>query len=98
MRLDPDEKLKLGEQDSIVPNFSVTLPKTIIKVPTKSYVDRGLNDPSINSNNTHVGFNDINHDNVRFIKTNSLPAVREHLTSKYYVDQALFYNMKKPSL
>ena len=42
MRLDPDEKLKLDEQGSIVPNSTSTSPKTIIEIPTKAYID-GLN-------------------------------------------------------
>ena len=36
LRLDPDEKLK---QDSINLNSTLTSPKTIIELPTKSYVD-----------------------------------------------------------
>ena len=55
----------------------------------KSYVDSGLNDPSINRNNANVDFNDKNLDNVRFVKVNSLRAVREHLTPKFYVDGAI---------
>ena len=39
LRLDPDEKLKLDEQDSIVLNSSLTLPNTIIEIPTNFYVD-----------------------------------------------------------
>ena len=58
LRLDTREKFKLYEQDSIVLNSSLTLPKTIIKLPTKSYVGRKFNDPSIVRNTTHVDFND----------------------------------------
>ena len=39
LRINPDDKLGLNEQDSIVPNSTLTLPKTIIELPTKSYVD-----------------------------------------------------------
>ena len=39
LRLDPDEKLKLDEQNSILLNSSLTSPRTIIELPTKSYVD-----------------------------------------------------------
>ena len=39
LRLDPYEKLKQDEQDSIFPNSTLTSPKTIIDIPTKSYVD-----------------------------------------------------------
>ena len=87
LRLDPNEKIKLDEQDSIVLNSSLTLPKTIIKIPSKLYVDNKFNDHSLITNNAHVDFNDKNIDNVRFVKVNGMPAVREHLTPKYYVDQ-----------
>ena len=80
LRFDPDEKLKLYEQDSIVLNSTSTLPKTIIELPTKSYVIKKFDDPSIIRNTADVGFNDKNLDNVRFVKISSLPAVREHLT------------------
>ena len=46
-RLEVDEKLKVDEQDSIVLNSTLTLPKTIIKLPTKSYVGNKITDPSI---------------------------------------------------
>ena len=42
LRLDPDEKLKLDEQNSITPYSTLTLSKTIIEIPTKTYVDRGF--------------------------------------------------------
>ena len=40
VRLDPDEKLKLDKQGSNILNSTITLPKTIIELPTKTYVDR----------------------------------------------------------
>ena len=49
-------------------------------------------------NTTHVDFNDKNLDNVRFVKVDSIPVVREHLTPKYYVDQAIFYSVDELSL
>ena len=57
----------------------------------ESYVDNGLDDPSIKRNTAHVNFNDENLDKVRFAKVNSLPALREHLTPKFYVDEAIFH-------
>ena len=39
-------------------------------------------------NNAHVDFKAKSIDNVRFVKENSLPAIPEQLTAKYYVDQA----------
>ena len=89
-RLDPGEKLKLDEENSIILNSSLTLPKTIVKLLTKSYVDRRLKEPCFIRNTNHVDFNDKNLDNVRFIKVNSMPAVREHPTPRHYVEQAIF--------
>ena len=39
LKLDSNEKLNLDEQDSIVLNSNLTSPKTIIELPTESYVD-----------------------------------------------------------
>ena len=47
LRFEPDEKLKSDEQDSIVLNSTLTLPKTKIVLPTKNYVNKKFNDPSI---------------------------------------------------
>ena len=91
LRLDPDEKLKLDEQDSIILNSTLTKAKTIKEIPTKNYVDYKFDDPSIMKDTTHVDFNDKDLDNVRFVKVNSMPAVREHLTPKNYLAQALPY-------
>ena len=57
-----------------------------MKLPTKNYVDYKFDDPSIIKNTTHVDFNVENLHSVRFVKVNSMPAVREHLTPKYYAD------------
>ena len=49
LRLDPDEKLNLNEQDSILLNSTLTslktdieLSKTIIELPTKHYIEKNL--------------------------------------------------------
>ena len=39
LRVDPNEELKLDEQDSLNLNSTLTSPKTIIGLPTESYVD-----------------------------------------------------------
>ena len=65
---------------------------------SKLYVDNKFNDPSILKNTAHFDFNNKNHDNVRFVKINSLPYVQEHLTSKFYVDEAISHSMDEPSL
>ena len=98
IRLDPDGKRKLDEQDSIILNSTLTLPKTKIELPTKNYVDKKSDDPSVIKNPTHVDFNDKNLDNVRFIKVNSFPAIPEHLTAKKFVDQAICYSVDESSL
>ena len=98
LRLDPDEEFKLGEQDSIVLNTTLTLPKTIIELPTKNYVNKKYIDPSVTKNTAHLDFNDKNLDINRFVKVNSMPAVREHITPKQYVDQAIFYIVYELSL
>ena len=54
--------------------------------------------PSKIKNTTHVDFKDKKLDNVRFVKVNSMSAVREQLTPKYYVDQAISYWLDDLSL
>ena len=54
LRLDPDEKIKLDEEDFIVPNSTLTLPKTIKKLPTKNYVHKKFNDPRIMKKTLHT--------------------------------------------
>ena len=49
-----------------------------------------MNDQSIIRNTAHVDFNDKNLDNVRFVEVNSLPAVRERLTLKFFTLTKLF--------
>ena len=86
LRLHSHEKLK---QNSIIPNSTLTLPKTIIELPTKNYVEKKFNDPSITKNTDHVDFNEKNLGNVSSIKVNLLPTLEEHLTPKFYVDNAV---------
>ena len=85
MRLDPDEKV--DEQDSIIFNSTLTLPKTKISLPTKIYIVKKFIDPSKIKDTAHVDFSNENLDNNRFVKVNSIPAVRKHQTPKFYVDQ-----------
>ena len=51
------KKLKLDEQDSIFPNFTLTSPKTILELPTKSYAD-SLHQGSRNKEVLSSVFND----------------------------------------
>ena len=55
----------------------------------KSHTDKKVNDPSKTRNNVHVDFNDRTLDNVRFVKVNSLFAMREQFTPKFYVDSSI---------
>ena len=86
LRLDPDEKLA---QDTIILNSSLTIPKTILEIPTKIYVDDKINDSSSIKNVDNVDFNDKDIDNVGWIKVNKWPRDAEHLTPKLYVDNAI---------
>ena len=63
----------------------------------KSFADSGLNDPSIIMNAAHVEFNDKSLDNVCFVKVNSSPAVREHLTPNFYIHEALSHGVNESS-
>ena len=64
----------------------------------KSHEDGIINDPSIMRNISHVDFNNKNVDNPKFVKVTSYPAVGGHLTSKYYLDEALFKSVDESSL
>ena len=86
LRLDTDEKLT---QDTIVLNFTLTSPKTIIELPTKNYIDSKFNDPSIIKNTDHADFSNKYLDNVRMITVNELPEWPNDLTSKFYVARSL---------
>ena len=100
LRLDPDEKLNLDEQDSMIFDSTSTSFKTDIEISnleiemlTKNYVDKKFDDPSIIKNTSHVDFNEKNLDNLKFIKVNSFAAIPEHLTAKIYVDHATSYSV-----
>ena len=64
----------------------------------KCYEDSGLNDPNIIRSTAHAAFNDENLDNVRFVKVDSLPGVREHLTPNFYADEAISHSVDEPIL
>ena len=61
-------------------------------------VDSGLNHPSTIRKTTHVDFGDKILDNVRFVKVNRLPAVRERLTPEKYIDEALSQSFHESSV
>ena len=73
-------------------------PISIGEPVSKQYVDNKFVDPSIIKNTAPVDFNDKSLDIVRFVKVNSMPAVGEHLTAKYYVDNAISNRVNEQSL
>ena len=73
-------------------------PLSIREASSKLNVDDKFFDPSMIENNAHVDSNDKNLDKVRFVKENSLPTVRAHLTPRQYVDDELRNSVDKSSL
>ena len=96
--LDPYGKVQLDERGCILLNFTLTSLQTILEIPTENYIEYKYDDPSITKSTTHVDFNDKSHVNVRFVKINRMPAVREHLPPKSCVSQAISYWLDDLSL
>ena len=64
----------------------------------KNYADTFFNHRRVLKNTAQVGFNENNLDNFRLVKLNPVPGVEEHLTAKYYVDQAIPNSLDEPAL
>ena len=108
LRLDPNEKLDMNNQDSILLNSTKTLPVTIIELPTKAYIDslheeneRSRRDLGIDfydessdlvKNNQDNKFNDNKLTNINLIKVNKNPSEDNHVCNKKYVDDQLDKN------
>ena len=95
LRLDPDQKLKLDEQDSIILNSALTSPKTIIELPTKLYVE-SLHESSRNRRDLSSVFNDqdIEFDKNKSTNLDSITVKGDHnsdneLANKKYIDDEL---------
>ena len=95
LRLDPDEKLTLGEQDSINLNSTLTSPKTMIELPTNTFVD-SLNESSINRRDLSSVFNDEDSefDNKKLTNLDSVsvkrnPTSNDELSNKNHVDDSI---------
>ena len=73
-------------------------PSITREAASKFYVDNKLNNPSLIKNVAHVDFDDKALDNVRFVKVNIMPAVKELLTAKYDVDNAVSNNVDESFL
>ena len=95
IRLDPDEKLNLDEQDSLLLNSTLTLPITIIELPTKSYVD-SLHESSRNRRDLSSVFNDQDNEfdnnkltNLDSVTVNIDPSSDNELANKKYIDNSI---------
>ena len=95
LRLDPDEKLKLEEQDSIILNSTLTSPKTIIEILTKSYID-SLPESGRNRRDLSLVFNDRDNEfhNNKLTNLDSITVNRDRsyvneLANKKYVDDSI---------
>ena len=73
LRLQPGKKLNLDEQDSILPNSTLTLPNRITEIPTKTY-DDSLHESSRNRRDLSSEFNDQGNefDNNKLINLDSV--------------------------
>ena len=69
LRLDPDEKLDLDNQDSIILNSALTSPKKIIEIPTKAYIDSLHEENERSRRDLGLDFYDESSTLVRFIQT-----------------------------
>ena len=93
--LDPEEKLKLDEQVSIIPNSTLTSPKTIIELPTKSYVNslheinRNRRDLSSVFNDQDNEFDDKKLTNLDSIAVNRDPSSDNELANKKSFDDSM---------
>ena len=108
LRLDPNEKLDMNNQDSILLNSTKTLPVTILELPTKAYIDslheeneRSRRDLGIDfydessdlvKNNQDNNFNDNKLTNISSITINNNPTDNNHVSNKKYVDDQLDKN------
>ena len=98
LRLDPDETLKLDEQDSIVLCSTLTSPKTIKEISTESYVDslressRNRQDLSSVFNDQYNEFDDNKLTNWDSVTVNREPISDNELVNKNYLDDELDKN------
>ena len=92
LRLEPDGKLKLDEQGSITLSSTLISPKTMIEIPTKSYVD-SLDESSRNRRDVSPVLNgqDNDFDNNKLTNSDIVTVIRNpnldnELSNKKYVD------------
>ena len=95
LRLDPKSDIHFGKLDSIFVNSSVTSPRTIIELPTKSYVDslheinRDRRDLSSVFNDQDNEFDNNKLTNLDSITVNRDPNLDYELSNKKYVDDSI---------
>ena len=108
LRLDPNEKLNLNNQDSIILNSTLTSPTTIIEIPTKAYIDSLHDTHEISRRDLDLDFYDESSDLVKNIQHNDLndnkltnidsitinrnPNSDNELANKKYIDDELDKN------
>ena len=108
LRLDPNENIDLDNQDSIILNSTLTSPKTIIEIPTKSYFDslheeneRSRRDLGIDffdesndlvKNNQDKDLNDIKLTNLDSITINRDPTSDNEVSNKRYINNEIDKN------
>ena len=95
LRLDPKEELIQNEQDSIIVNSSLTAPKTIKELPTKSYVDR-LHEINRSRRDLLSVFDDQDNEfdnnkvtNLESITVNRNPNLDNELANEKYIDDSI---------
>ena len=95
LRLHLHEKVKLDEQDSIVLTSTLTSPKTIIEIPTKSYVD-SLHESSRKRRELSSVFNDQDNefDNNKLTNLDSITVIRNptsdnEVANKKYIEYSI---------
>ena len=94
LRLYPDEKSKLDEQDFGNLNSTLSSPKTILELPTKSYVDtlhessRNIRDLSSVFDDQDNGFDNKKLTNLDSVVVKSNPTSDNDVTNEKYVDDS----------
>ena len=83
---------------NLLQNKNLPDPISVREPASIFFVDRLMSDLSMIRNTGHVDFNNEHLDNVRFVKVLSNPAVGEHLTAKFYIDEALSNSVGESSL
>ena len=108
LRSDPEEKLNLDKQDSIVLDSTLTSPETIIQVPSKAYTDGSqkeneqsrrdlgmdiFDEPSdLVKNNEDSNLNDNKLTNLDSVTVNREPDSYNEVANKKYIDEELDKN------